>query len=459
MLTALALLTLGAPTPAHAFCGTYVGQAGADLYNGASQLVISREGTRTTLTLVNDYEGNLSEFALVVPVPEVLGEEDVQVVEPSAIARVDEYSAPRLVSYTCEDFAWDDQDFDSAAEDGGAGAQADGSVTVEAQFTAGEYEIVVLSAQESGGLLEWLTDNGYAVDASAADLLQEYIDGGSYFFAARVALEALPDDASYLSPLQFGYDAAVFSLPIRLGTLNSAGEQDLLLYILSDQGQTHISNYPQVEVENQCMYVESDWEDFGVFYNDRFGEAVSAQERAGWILEYGWAPSSCDPCSGDPLTAEDVAALGWQGDLNDAYFSRIHMRYAPEQVDQDLSLYGSNMWDFTQIRYIEYDPQLEDRFPLCVSGWSDDPGTCDDDPAEDPDDPDNTGEGTSTKVEPRMSCGAPVAPGAALALIGLLLAARRRRAQGLKVAVPWSQRTATSVMSRLAVMKSPDSSL
>ena len=69
----------------HAFCGTYVGQAGAGLYNQASQVVMVRQGLRTTLTLANDFEGDLEDFVLVVPVPLVLAEEDVDVVDPEII--------------------------------------------------------------------------------------------------------------------------------------------------------------------------------------------------------------------------------------------------------------------------------------------------------------------------------------------------------------------------------------
>ena len=73
------LVLWGASTSvAWGFCGTYVGGAGSSLYNGASQIAVVRQGTQTTLTMANDVfgSGDLSEFALVVPVPEVLGPDD-----------------------------------------------------------------------------------------------------------------------------------------------------------------------------------------------------------------------------------------------------------------------------------------------------------------------------------------------------------------------------------------------
>ena len=38
-------------------------------------------------------------------------------------------------------------------------------VTIEAQYTVGEYDILILSAQQSGGLETWLRENGYRIPA------------------------------------------------------------------------------------------------------------------------------------------------------------------------------------------------------------------------------------------------------------------------------------------------------
>ena len=62
-------LTLCAQAPVQAFCGFYAGKADANLFNEASQVVVVRDGQRTVLSMLNDYKGPLSEFALVVPTP------------------------------------------------------------------------------------------------------------------------------------------------------------------------------------------------------------------------------------------------------------------------------------------------------------------------------------------------------------------------------------------------------
>ena len=86
-------------TPLMAFCGFYVAKADATLFNQASQVVLVRDGERTVLTMSNDYQGALKEFAIVVPVPVVLQKGQIHVGEKAVVDRLDAFSAPRLVEY------------------------------------------------------------------------------------------------------------------------------------------------------------------------------------------------------------------------------------------------------------------------------------------------------------------------------------------------------------------------
>ena len=94
-----AILTSWPPAEARAFCGFYVGRADAHLYNHASQVVMVRDGDRTVLSLMNDYQGEPKEFALVVPVPTVLQQDQIHIGNRELFQRIDSYSAPRLVEY------------------------------------------------------------------------------------------------------------------------------------------------------------------------------------------------------------------------------------------------------------------------------------------------------------------------------------------------------------------------
>ncbi|HEY8091263.1 MAG TPA: DUF2330 domain-containing protein, partial [Polyangiaceae bacterium] len=192
---ACAIASLAGLRPAAAFCGFYVSGADTRLFNDATNVVLLREGTRTVLSMQNAYKGPPSAFAMVVPVPVVLQKENVKTLPRGIFDRVDELAAPRLVEYWEQDpceapmiedavvmapmsanvpkgaFARDDKDY---------------GVKIEAQFTVGEYEIVVLSAQDSSGLEAWLHDNKYSIPAGAEPYLRPYVQAGSKFFVAKV---------------------------------------------------------------------------------------------------------------------------------------------------------------------------------------------------------------------------------------------------------------------------------
>ena len=107
----LAALILGAPRDARAFCGFYVGKADEPLVNHASQVVIAHHDDKTVISLMNDYQGEPSEFALVVPVPVVLQKGQVHIGDRELFQKIDAYSSPRLVEYydpdPCSDHAAD----------------------------------------------------------------------------------------------------------------------------------------------------------------------------------------------------------------------------------------------------------------------------------------------------------------------------------------------------------------
>ena len=145
------------PNLGYSFCGFYVARADVKLYNSASQVVVARDEDKTVITMVNNFKGDLKEFAMVIPVPTVLEKEMVRVIEPKVVEHLDAYSAPRLVEYHDPDPCM----IGMMEKEGKMMAQAPAAamkdarreradslgVRVEAEYTVGEYDIVVLSAK------------------------------------------------------------------------------------------------------------------------------------------------------------------------------------------------------------------------------------------------------------------------------------------------------------------------
>jgi len=223
-----------APGAAHAFCGFYINGAGGEMFNNATQVVLMRGGTRTVLAMQNNYQGPPQDFAMVVPVPVVLHEADVKTLAKTVFEKVDKMSSPRLVEYWEQDPCMREMREEgdvmmamSAPEPPSPMLKSaeDYGVKIEAKFTVGEYNIVILSAKESTGLDAYLRSQHYQIPAGAEPLLRPYVEGGSKFFVAKVDPNKVRFESgqAMLSPLRFHYDSDEFALPIRLGLANSSG--------------------------------------------------------------------------------------------------------------------------------------------------------------------------------------------------------------------------------------------
>lgn len=362
LLMAIALLIPAAP--ARAFCGFYVAKADTSLYNQASQVAIARDGDRTVLTMANDYQGDVQDFALVVPVPTVIQESQVNVGEPTILARLDAFSAPRLVEYfdrdPCEPpVLYQLEAAPSAAESRGQAPRSDAAlgVTVESSFSVGEYDIVILSAEQSDGLETWLRQNDYQLPTGASDLLQPYIRQGMKFFVARVNLTEF-DRSGFqsLRPLQIAYESPRFMLPIRLGMMNAQTAQDLVVYLLSPQGQVELTNYRTVTVPSDVELPVFVKEQFTDFYRAMFQRSYERENRNVAFLEYAWNMAGCDPCAADPLSPEELRQAGvfWlQPEArNTVFITRLHVRYTRDQFPEDLRFQETQNRQFFQGRYI-----------------------------------------------------------------------------------------------------------
>ncbi len=354
------LATALAAGPAFAFCGFYVAKADTQLFNQASKVVIVRDGERTVLTMANDYRGEPQEFALVVPVPTFLEREQIHVSDRAIIEHLDAYSAPRLVEYHDSDPC---MMYDRAESVRPPMAMAEGEakrapeaslgVTIEAQYTVGEYDILILSAAESEGLETWLKQNGYRVPDGAARVLGSYIRQKMRFFVAKVNLDEQSRlGFSYLRPLQVAFESPKFMLPVRLGTVNADGPQELFVFVLTRRGRVETTNYRTVRLPANMELPVFIKDDFADFYRDMFARQVERQDQRAVFLEYAWDMGWCDPCAADPLSDRELSELGvfWTGrsrpgdrpsrpiksQARDVFVTRLHLRYTADTFPEDL---------------------------------------------------------------------------------------------------------------------------
>ncbi len=244
---------------ASAFCGFYVAKADTKLFNKASEVTIARHDNKTVITMANDFKGDVKEFAMVVPVPTILEKDQIHIGEAAVLKHLADYSAPRLVEYfdenPCRRYELFQDKMGALKNMAPASAELKRErdralgVTIEAQYTVGEYDILILSARESNGLETWLSENGYKIPNGASAVLQSYLKQHMNFFVAKINLgEQAKLGLSHLRPLQIAFESPKFMLPIRLGTVNADGAQELFIYFLTKQGRVETTNYRTIRL-------------------------------------------------------------------------------------------------------------------------------------------------------------------------------------------------------------------
>jgi len=371
-----------------AFCGFYVAKADASLFNNKSQVIMVRDGRRSVITMANDFKGDVKDFAMVVPVPVVLGRHDIRTIRNDVFEKLDAYSAPRMVEYhdanPCQMIHYESlartTAFSGTAtnlmEVKAVSMDMATSVTVEAQYQVDEYDILILSAEESDGLETWLKREGYKIPEKASAVLQPYVKSRMKFFVVKVNLDKMKDLGNdYIRPIQIAFESDKFMLPIRLGMANSTGEQDMIVYAFTRTGRIETTNYRTVKIpsdRNIPLFVQKD---FGQFYKSLFDKSYRYEAKKAVFLEYAWnvSPSvgvKCDPCVAPAPIFSDFkeAGVDWVGNnmSSSVFFTRLHVRYTRDKFPQDLQFQVTPNRENYQGRYIITHPAQGDM--SCEAG-------------------------------------------------------------------------------------------
>src|SRR5205807_9628312 len=113
------------------------------------------------------------------------------------------------------------------------------------------------------------------------------------------------------------------------------------------KGRVEPTNYRSVRLPSDMdlpIYIKDRFKDF---YRDMFDRQVKKEDMRAVFLEYAWDMSWCDPCAADPLSTEELRSLGvfWldpdpaagrSGRAQEAFITRLHVRYDAEHFPEDL---------------------------------------------------------------------------------------------------------------------------
>jgi hypothetical protein len=284
----------------------------------------------------------------------VLKRGQIHVGDSTLIPHLDAYSAPRLVEYHDPDPCpiagrpWRG----GRADESSVGLQSivvraerrisTSGVRIEARYEVDEYNVLILSADDSGSLLTWLDRHGYRVPAQASRVVASYLKQGMKFFVAKVDLRRRAKAGlTELRPLQVAYESPRFMLPVRLGMANADGAQELFVYAITRTGRVEAVNYRNLRLPETVDVPAFVKGEFGTVWKAAVDQLVDRNGMGVVYTEYAWDMTSCDPCPSPPLTMDEMRQLGvwWQDEPNPSVFvTRLHARYDRASFPEDLVL-------------------------------------------------------------------------------------------------------------------------
>jgi len=326
----LALGLVTAASPALAFPGFIAGKGDVARVSNSTQVVLLEKGDHTVVTVWADYEGPLDRFALVLPVPGDVELAEVKTLKRDSVDHLDEISAPRFHEFwekdPCEpgeaDQEWqrDLRVKGSAANFLGAGMpDVSGGqklppemlLDFEPQFKEGEYTFALVKSGQS--VEAYLQKKGLSVPAGAKERLGKYEAAGMQMLVADVSaskVELGGARRALLSPIRFATQQP-YAIPSTLGLANSAGQQELIVYVLHPDKRFEVKNYGNVFPPTNVNVDMAIKERMGEFYAG-VHDALLAKEPRSFLVEYAWPTVKLcgEPCPNAPIGIHELLSLG-----------------------------------------------------------------------------------------------------------------------------------------------------
>lgn len=378
---ALALMAgLGSSTAASALPGFYAGQGSEKRLVRSTQIVVAQKGGASVITVMPDYEGPLTPFALVLAVPGDVVLDRVKSLKREYVDRLDQMTAPRFHEFwemdPCEpgpaEQIWE-QTFKASGDTDFLGGPKIGDdskkvakelfIPVDADFKEGEYALTLLADAEARDVAGFLGKKGLTAPAGANDAVRPYLDAGMKLLVAEVdtkRIELAGGNVAILSPLRYWSEREQSSLPVKLGLLSTEGKQELLIYTLHPDSRMEAKNYENVFAPTNIAV------DFVV--KERMGELYAAlhdislaKNPKAILNEYAWSSEGCGkPCPNAPILPHELISLG--GDVFEQSVPEAERNPVPDELsEEEKKAHEAKLKELTGKEKREYEKSFEEE--------------------------------------------------------------------------------------------------
>lgn len=314
---------------AQALPGFFAGKNADKRSSHTSHVVVLKKGTLSVVTIMPDYEGPLTPFAWVLPVPADVTPERIKTLKGEYVDRVEKLTAPRFHEFwemdPCEpgkvEQEWErSKKASSETNFLGGPAPMPGQkvakelfIKVDPDFKDGEYTVTLLSGEDAKNAAGWLKDKGYVLPEGAAKGLDSYIGAGMNILVAEVdtkRVELIGGSLAQLSPVRFWTEQDYTKLPSTLGLASSPGKQELVMYVFDPEKRFEVKNYDNVQPPTNLKVDFIVKEKMGEFYTALHDLMLEKNPKA-FVVEFAWPSEGCgEPCQNEALLPHELMSLG-----------------------------------------------------------------------------------------------------------------------------------------------------
>lgn len=218
---------------------------------------------------------------------------------------------------------------DGAENAGSRGQDSPPPVQVVAQAVVGPYQTVTLRSTEPQALQEWLNQNGYAMPAIAAPIIEQYVAAKFDFIALRLAPGR---DVRSMKPIRIVSPVPDADLPLRMMQIGAGAKVGITLYVLAE-GRYQPKNFPFAQVDRTKLIW--DYAQNRSNYQELSLKAMNAADGRAMLLEFSNKANMAD--TGGTYQPAYGGGMGSNPSLPVAYRTTCTPDREPTYPDQDAS--------------------------------------------------------------------------------------------------------------------------
>ena len=293
----------------------------------AERIIFTQNGDGTVSAYVQiEFTGSAPDFSWILPLPEAIDAESVQVPEDAmaAFTELEVATDPVFIPPDLPECVLRERIVEVER------VVARSAVEVFASGEVGPYGFDVVGSEDPDALVTWLRENGYLVTEAMEPLIDVYVDEEFVFLAMKLR----PDKgAQDVEPVKVTYPSERPMIPLRLTAVAANPDMAVMVWIYADRQAVPV-NYASMDIAND----ELTFFGWGQSNNYRRLMGEKADEYGGQAFITEYAAPTRELRVTHPLLQQLAQRF--------PYLTRLNTVISPQEMTVD--------------PVFDYDPQLKD---------------------------------------------------------------------------------------------------